>query len=220
MYGSSTQVPAGDDLKPRINLERPEICMKHPFRTLRGKLAVSVISLAMLTVVAGLAVFSAFSSTATSGTNTFASGSVQLSTNGTGVALFAMPAMSPGDNDSRCVEITYTGSLPADVQFYGTFTGAFAPYLDTVVTRGTFSGAAPAGNGCTGFIADAGGGELVNDTLDQLPTSLLPLTDPAPQWVTNDAHVYMITVSLPANAVSASQGLSTSGSLTWQAQNQ
>jgi hypothetical protein len=30
----------------------------------------------------------------------------------------------------------------------------------------------------------------------------------------------MITVSLPANAVSASQGLSTSGSLTWQAQNQ
>jgi len=194
--------------------------MKHPFRTLRGKLAVSVISLALLTVVAGLAVFSAFSSTATSGTNTFASGSVQLSTNGTGLALFAMPTMSPGDSASRCVEITYTGSLPADVQFYGTFTGAFAPYLASVVTRGKFPGAAPAGNACTGFTPDASGSQLVNGTLDQLPTSLLPLTDPATQWGTNDAHVYMITVSLPANAVSASQGLSTSGSLTWQAQNQ
>jgi hypothetical protein len=181
-------------------------------------MAVSVISLALLTVVAGIAVFSAFSSTASSGTNTFASGSVQLATNGTGAVLFSMPAMVPGDTASRCVEVTYTGSLPADVQFYGTFTGTLAPYLDTVVTRGDFSGAAPAANDCTGFLPDTGGGEVFAGSLDGLPASALPFDDPS--WVENDAHVYMITVTLPAAADSASQGLSTSGSLTWQAENQ
>jgi hypothetical protein len=194
--------------------------MRHPFRTLRGKLAVSVISLALLTVVAGLAVFSAFSSTASSGTNTFASGTVQLSTNGTGLVLFDMPTMIPGDTASRCVEVTYTGSLPADVQFYGSVNGTFAPYLETVVTRGTFPGTAPAANDCTGFAPDLSGSELFNDTLDQLPTSALPLTDPATSWSTDDAHVYKITVSLPASAPDASQGLSADASLTWQAQNQ
>jgi hypothetical protein len=167
-----------------------------------------------------MAVFSAFSSTASSGTNTFASGSVQLATNGTGAVLFSMPAMVPGDTESRCVQVTYTGSLPADVQFYGTFTGTLAPYLDTVVTRGAFSGSAPAANACTGFLPDAGGGDVFTGSLDGLPASALPFDDPASSWVANDAHVYMITVTLPAAAVSASQGLSTSGSLTWQAQNQ
>jgi hypothetical protein len=194
--------------------------MRHPFRTLRGKLAVSVISLALLTVVAGMAVFSAFSSTASSGTNTFASGTVELTSNGTGAVLFSMPAMVPGDSPSRCVEVTYTGSLPADVQFYGTFTGSFAPYLDTVVTRGTFPGTAPAANACTGFVPDTAAGDVFTGLLSGLPTLALPFQDPASSWVTNDAHVYKLEVTLPANAASASQGLTTSGSLTWQAENQ
>jgi hypothetical protein len=194
--------------------------MSHPFRTLRGKLAVSVISLALLTVVAGMAVFSAFSSTTSSGTNTFASGTVQLDSNGTGAVLFDMPEMVPGNSASRCVEVTYTGSLPADVQFYGTFTGTFAPYLDTVVTRGTFPGTAPAANDCTGFLADTASGDVFSGTLDGLQTSAAPFTDPAASWVTDDAHVYKVDVTLPVGAAAASQGLTTSGSLTWQAENQ
>jgi hypothetical protein len=194
--------------------------MRHPFRTLRGKLAVSAISLALLTVVAGMAVFSAFSSTASSGTNTFASGSVQLTSNGTGAVLFNMPLMAPGTGASRCVEVTYTGSLPADVQFYGAFTGTFAPYLDTVVTRGTFPGSAPAANACTGFVADTVSGDVFSGPLDGLPTLVVPFHDPATSWVTDDVHVYKVDVTLPANAPAASQGLTTSGSLTWQADNQ
>ena len=101
--------------------------------------------------IAGMAVFSAFSSTQASSTNTFTAGTVALTTNGTGSVLFNLPNMQPGDSTSQCVEVTYNGSLSAGVQMYGTVSGALAPYLSTTMTRGTFPGAAPANNGCAGF---------------------------------------------------------------------
>jgi hypothetical protein len=193
--------------------------MKRPFRTLRGKLAISVVSLAIVSVVAGVAVFSAFSSTVSTGASSFAAGSVTLTTNGTGAVLFNLPAMKPGDSASRCTLVTYSGTLPASVQFSGAVTGTLGPFLDTVVTRGTFPGAAPASNACTGFTADATGSQLFSNTLDQLPASS-PLTDPATSWATGDSHVYEVTVTLPSNVATGAQGLIAGATLTWAASNQ
>ena len=97
--------------------------MSHAFGTLRGRIAISVAALAILAAVVGLAVFSAFSSTQASGTNKFAAGTVQLTSNGAGSMLFNLPNMKPGESASKCVQVTYTGTLPAKVQVFGSESG-------------------------------------------------------------------------------------------------
>jgi hypothetical protein len=39
-------------------------------------------------------------------------------------------------------------------------------------------------------------------------------------WSSGSAHSYMLTVSLPAGAPSAAQGLSSTATFTWEARNQ
>jgi predicted ribosomally synthesized peptide with SipW-like signal peptide len=192
--------------------------MSHVFGTLRARLAISVIALAALALVAGMAVFSAFSSTQASSTNTFTAGTVALTTNGTGSVLFNLPNMQPGDSTSQCVEVTYNGSLSAGVQMYGTVSGSLAPYLNTTITRGTFPGAAPANNDCTGFTPDSGGGSLYTGELSALPDSSNPISDPG-TWTTGSVHDYEITVALPTDTPDAAQGLTASAAFTWQASN-
>jgi hypothetical protein len=42
----------------------------------------------------------------------------------------------------------------------------------------------------------------------------------AQTWNAGGAHSYMFTLGLPSNAPSAAQGLSSSATFTWEAQNQ
>jgi predicted ribosomally synthesized peptide with SipW-like signal peptide len=192
--------------------------MSHAFSTLRGRIAISVVALAILTAVVGLAVFSAFSSTQSSSTNKFTAGTVALTTNGTGSVLFNMPNMKPGESASECVQVTYTGTLNAKVQMYGTESGELGQYLTSSIVRGTFPGEAPANNACTGFTADASGSELFSGKLNELPSSSSPLEDPG-SWSTNSVHVYKITVALPENAPEAAEGKSAQAAFTWQSTN-
>jgi Camelysin metallo-endopeptidase len=192
--------------------------MKRALGTMRGKVALSAVSLVVL-AVAGVAAFSAFSSTQATGVNTFGAGSVDLASNATGSVLFNMPNMNPGDTQSECATVTYSGTLPANVSMFGNPTGALAPELNTTITRGTFPGAAPANNACTGFVPDTSGSGLFSNTLDQLNTSASPLADPGNPWATNDVHVYKITVTLDPAVPTADQGDTAGVTLTWQSNN-
>lgn len=186
--------------------------------TVRGRLAVSLLALVALVALAGLAVFSAFSSTQATGTSSFAAGTVSLSLNASGSVLFNMQAMKPGDSASECVSVSYGGSLPASVQFYGSQGGELAPYLRASVVRGTFPGEAPAEHSCAGFEPDAGGGEMWSGSLSEMPGSESPLADPG-TWTQGSTHAYEITVALPAEAPEEAEGRSAEASFTWQAQN-
>lgn len=190
--------------------------MSHALGTLRGRLIVSLVALAVLALVVGMAVFSAFSSTQASSTNTFTAGTVVLSANGSGQQLFNLPTMKPGDSATECVEVSYSGTLPAGVQLYGSEAGTLAPNLATTIVRGTFPGAAPSNFGCAGFTPDSGGGILFSNTLDQIPTSASPITDPG-SWTNGSVHDYKITVTLPSNAPNSAQGEPASAAFTWQA---
>lgn len=193
--------------------------MRGPLSTARARIAVSLLALIALVAVAGLAVFSAFSSTQATGTSTFSAGTVALSTDGTGSALFEMPDMQPGASASRCVEVKYDGSLPASVQMYGTQSGDLAEFLRTSIVRGSFSGEPPADHSCEGFRADPEPeGALWSGALSELPSAASPLLEGA-TWSEGSVHVYKITVTLPADAPSGAEGTSAEASFTWQAQN-
>lgn len=193
--------------------------MSHAFKTLRGRIAISVAALAVLTAVMGVAVFSGFSSTKASAPSKIAAGTVVLATNGTGANLFEVPAMAPGETATKCVEVTYSGTLNAQVQMYAEQTGAIGGYLNAKVIRGTFPGAAPAANACTGFTPDATGSGLFSGLLSTFNTSSSPLIDPLTKWTAGTHHVYEVSVELPSNAPNEAQGAEGTATFTWQAEN-
>jgi hypothetical protein len=181
--------------------------------TMRGKIIVSVVALAVLALVGGAAVFSSASSA-----NTFVAGTVALSSDGSGSSLFDLPNMKPGDNTSWCVQVSYTGTLAATVGLSGTETGNLAQYVTATIVRGTFPGSPPANNACTGFTPDTTGSAVWTGVLNTVPTAGTPLLD-AGSWTAGTSHVYEITIALPTDAVDAAQGQTATAGFTWQAQN-
>ena len=97
--------------------------------------------------------WSAFSGTTANPGNSATAGTVALTDNDAGSASFTLSDVAPGDTDTSCIQVTYTGSLPALVRLYGTTTGTgLDPYLTLEVTRGTGAGTF---DDCTGCVADA-----------------------------------------------------------------
>jgi hypothetical protein len=139
--------------------------------------------------------------------------------------------MAPGSSTSGCIQVTYTGSLPAAVHQYASTTGSLAQYLNLTITRGTQS--SPSFPSCTGFTADstnyvgAGAGVVYSGTLSAFASTytdyasgLVDAPGSAQTWNTNSTHADKFTITLPSGAPSAAQGLSSSATFAWEAQNQ
>jgi hypothetical protein len=181
--------------------------------SVKRKTTISLLAVAAVAVVAGAALtFSAFTSTTENPGNEFTAGTVVLDSNGTGSALFSLLGMQPGSTDTKCLTVTYTGTLDALVRLYATTTSTttakdLSPYLDVSVTRGSFPGDPPPDMGCGDFAADptdfpgapATAGALFQDTLDKYPvTWALGVQDPT-TWKTSDKAVYQVRVALRDN---------------------
>jgi len=198
--------------------------------SLARKLLASAVACGLAVVVAGAATWSSFAQTTANPSNSFSAGTVAISDNDAGTTL-SIPALSPGVSSSGCIKVTYTGSLASAVRMYASTTGALAQYLNLTITRGTQT--SPTFPSCTGFSADsanyigAGAGVMYSGTLSNLASSytnfasgLVDAPGSPQSWSGGSAHSYMLTVSLPAGAPSAAQGLSSTATFTWEAQNQ
>lgn len=191
------------------------------------KLFLSALVLGAVGVVTGVATFSSFSSSTTSVGNSFTAGTVAISDNDGGTAMLSLANAKPGDADTSCITLTYTGTLDSAVHLYGTVSGPLAPYLTLTVTRGTDS--APTFDSCTSFTADTtdylgqGAGVIYSGALASFPASWAAgIVDPAvgggnETWSTNEARTYRFSVTLQSS--NAAQGLSGSAAFTWEAQN-
>src|SRR5919205_1280896 len=92
-------------------------------RRLRRKVLGSMVVLGLVGVVAGVGTWSAFTATTANSGNTFAAGTVAIGDNDAAGAMFSLSGLKPGDSDAGCIQVTYTGSLAANVKLYGTTTG-------------------------------------------------------------------------------------------------
>lgn len=198
--------------------------------SLARKLLASAVVFGLAVVVAGAATWSSFAQTTANPSNSFSAGTVAISDNDAGTTL-SIPALSPGASSSGCIKVTYTGSLASAVHMYAGTTGSLAQYLNLTITRGTQT--SPTFPSCTGFSADpanyigAGAGVMYSGTLSNLASTYTDFANGlvdapgSPQsWSGGSAHSYMLTVSLPAGAPSAAQGLSSTATFTWEARNQ
>src|SRR6476469_7214198 len=85
---------------------------------IRTKILRTLGVLAVLAAFAATGVFSAFSSQTDNPGNVVTAGTVTLSDNDGGSALYSLTAAKPGDSQASCIKVTYTGSLDANVRIY------------------------------------------------------------------------------------------------------
>ena len=187
------------------------------------KVVRTIVVAGVLCSLAAIATFSAFSSQADNPGNNVTAGTVTLADNDTGTAMYSLAAAKPGDSAVKCIKVSYTGSLTSNVKFYTPSTiGSLGQYVNLQVEKGTQPGTQTGGD-CTGFTA--GGGNLFNNTVDQLPTTYasgVAASGPSvATWSNGDTVAYRVTATLSASAPNAAQGLTTNSHvLRWEAQNQ
>lgn len=188
-------------------------------------------AIALVVAIGGAQTWAAYNATTASNANSFASGTVALTDNDSGAALLTLATAVPGDTDTGCITVTYTGSLASAVHLYGTTSTAgtgLDAYLDLKITRGTFTGAAPAFDACTNFTPDAtnygsGNGVVYDGTLLAYPDDdyLSGIVDPpaggAESWTSGESHVYKLQVTLRDDI--AAKGKNATQTFTWEARN-
>jgi predicted ribosomally synthesized peptide with SipW-like signal peptide len=190
------------------------------------KLGLSLLVLALIGVAVGVGTWSAFSSTTQNSGNSFSAGTVTLADDDAGSAMLSLANAKPGDSDSACIVVSYTGSLAATVRMYGATAGTgLDQYLDLTVIRGSKSSAF---KGCGDFVADgtnyigSGNGVVYSATLQGYPDTYgAGIVDPTPgspeSWTNPESHAYKFVVTVQNN--DNAQGLNATQTFTWEARN-
>jgi len=182
----------------------------------------SALVVAVVAVVDGAGTYAAFSNTTGNGGNTYAAGTVFVSDNDAGSSMWSVSNQQPGASVTKCIRITYTGTLDADLKLYtGSGSNGLDQYLDLTVEKGSM----PTGTAfpaCTGFSSES---TIFSDTVQNFKSNKTSFATgvgayPGAQtkWNQNDTLVYRVTVTLQNN--SSAQGLSCTLGLTWEARNQ
>jgi len=190
------------------------------------KVLLTALCVGALGSLAAMGVFGAFSSTTTNAGNTITAGTVAIADNDAGAAMYSITNAKPGESVSKCIKVTYTGSLDADVHIYTPSTiGALGQYVDLTITPG--SQTTPTFPSCTGFTADSGGalytGTLANfaTTKNTYANGVVDYPGSGTKWAAGESVVYQVTATLQSSAPEAAQGATTGAhTFTWEARNQ
>jgi len=190
------------------------------------KVVATAVVVGLIGAVAGVGTWSAFSSTTSNDNNTFSAGSVTLGDNDSNSAILSLTGAAPGDSDSSCIEVGFSGTLASTVRLYGTTTGTgLDQYLDLTVTRGTLPANPPA-DSCTDFAADTtdytgdGAGIVYKGTLEGYADSYAagrvdPVAASPESWTNGEKHAYRFVVTVQNN--DNAQGKDASQQFTWEA---
>lgn len=186
------------------------------------KVLLTLLVVGLLGGVAVVGTLSAFSSTTTNTDNSFAAGTVTLADNDSGAVLYSVSNQKPGLNTVKCIKLTYTGSLDADVKLYTpSSVNASAQYINLTIEKGTSDTAVFPNCGTFTSESTVYSGTLANfaSTKNSYANGILAFPGAQTAWAQNDTLVYRFTLSVQDDnaAQGASSGLHT---FTWEARNQ
>lgn len=192
------------------------------------KVGLTALAIGGLGMVSAVASWSAFSATTENPANEFETGTVVIGDNDSDVAMFDLQGLAGDDTHSRCIKVSYTGTMPAEVSLYGTTGGTgLDAYLDLTVTRGAYSPTDDTFSDCTNFVADSttyiagqAAGVVYTGTLegfaDDFDSGVVDPTAGSPEsWTNPESHVYKFTVTVRNDA--EAQGLNATQTFTWEA---
>jgi hypothetical protein len=158
-----------------------------------------------------------FNSATTNSGNSWSAGTVAVGDDDSSTAMFALTNLIPGSTGSKCIVVTYSGTVAASVKLYRTaasYTGTLGSYLDLTIEQGT--GGSFAG-GCGAFISAA---TLYTGTLAGFSSSATSFASGLGTFTptgTGQVSVYKFTYTLQDD--NSAQGLSGGIGLTWEARN-
>ncbi|NII40741.1 hypothetical protein E9228_001377 [Curtobacterium flaccumfaciens] len=171
-------------------------------------------------VVVSTASYSAFSAETVNPTSNWTAGSVALTDDDNGSALFTATGLKPGSADAKCIAVTSTGSLASTVKLYGTnpvTTKDLASNISITIEQGTGGGF----GSCSGFTA--AGAPAYTGTLAGFGSAATGFSTGVGSWAptgtASDTKVYKVSYSVPTSAPSTVMGGTASLGLTWEAQN-
>lgn len=166
--------------------------------------------------------YAAFGATTTNPGNSWQAGSVALSDDKAGTALFSASGLVPGATQTRCIVVSYQGTVASSVHLYGAYAdtsfdgdtavdSALAPYLDVTVDAapGQFAG-------CVGF---TGSTQLYQGTAQGFVASYASFAGGLDTWTPSSNptyRTYRFTYALQDD--NAAQGRTLGLTLTWEAQ--
>jgi hypothetical protein len=187
------------------------------------KLLLSAVVVGVMSSLVALGVFGLFSATTQNSGNEISSGTVVLSDNDAGSSLFNITGAKPGDSWTRCIKVTYNGSLAAFVHLYmENTTGELAKHLNLTLTQG--SQASSTFPSCTNFQSDSVGvifnGPVYSPTSGNYEQGL-PLTpDGELAWNPGDSLVFKFEMTLDPNTPDSLQNSALGNTtIVWEARN-
>lgn len=159
----------------------------------------------------------AFTASTSNGANNWASGTVVLSDDDSNSVLVNLSNLKPGDTETKCLNVSYTGTLAAAVKMYATgYTdNGLGQYLTFSVDEGT-GATGGASLDCTNF---TGGTSLYSGTLSGFAGASSSYTTGVSSWAPagTAARSYRFSWSLQDD--NAAQGKDVTTSFTWEARN-
>jgi hypothetical protein len=158
--------------------------------------------------------YAAFSATTDNPTSNWTTGTVAISDDDGGTALFTATGLKPGSTGQKCILVTSTGNLASTVKLYGTgLSGTLGSDIDLDVeegTPGTFSS-------CSTFT----GSSLYSGTVAGFAGAKTSFATGVSSWAptgsgsASKSYRFTYTVKSSSNLQGASAGLG----FTWEAQN-
>lgn len=173
--------------------------------------------------------YSAFSATTSNPTNNWTAGTVALTDDDSGSALFTVTNLKPGSTGTKCIVVTSNASLASTVKLYTTAssfaqTKTLADNMTLTVTQGTSTSS---GGTCTGFTADTGASNTTTGTLTAFSSAYTNFANGFGTWapaagagVTKTYQIQYTLNSAGSQALTdAMQGGTAQIGFTWEEQN-
>ncbi len=184
-----------------------------------AQLASVVAAIVLASVLVTSTTRAAFSGTTTNAANSVSTGSVTITDDDSGTAMFNnVTGAMPGSNYDRCIQVEYTGSIdPTGVLLYmgAAPTGTLGQYLDLEIDVGAAN--ADVFPDCTSFVSSS---NIFTGTIDSFRAShtawasgLATGWDPS---ASGQARVFRFRITVQNN--DAAQGLSSGFGFTWETQ--
>jgi hypothetical protein len=179
------------------------------------KALASMLVVGLLGGVVALGVFGLFSATTQNSGNEISAGTIAITDNDAGSAMFNITNAKPGDTWTRCIKISYNGSLPADVKLYELGGGGqLSPYLTLKLEQGTqaestfpsCTGFTPDGTNGSGTIYQGPGFGSIGNSYDT-GAPVVPFGKTV--WNPGESLVFRATLTFAADAPELAQGSST-----------
>lgn len=172
--------------------------------------------------------YAAFTDTTTNPGNSWTAGSVTLTDNKNGVALFTASGLVPGDTGNKCIQVTYSGDVAAEVKLYGVYTDTapidapdateLAPYVEFAVEEGSGTQ-----EDCSDFVNTSTlyGTQPAFDpakTVADFATNVGSYATGLSSWAPSATATRTYKVSYQLKDDDAAQGKSVKLNLVWEAQ--